>query len=260
MLQVLQPRCELCTHVDPAPKWQCVGRTVDFLAEGRTVPAGGARLYAAVTPHYPDAAGNTWVTRCAGCCLATDVRNFLQEYTLQVPARQALRQAVDIFERRHVYRVPGPPPEVREQRNVGDDGAGPPPPPLEAPEASVDEFGRKWTCTLHTNPDWDVTDPLGRASRAAPRDSTPPTPHPSNVDSPPVVLPADPWSYGSASPGWSYGNAGKAVVAPGTGEAGSGEAPPAPGLFNRVASSGDEAGAAAAGADSAGPGHLDHME
>ena len=88
-MQVLQPRCELCTHVDPAPRWQCVGRTVDFLAEGRTVPAGGARLYAAVTPHYPDAAGNTWVTRCAGCCLATDVRNILQEYTLQVPARQA---------------------------------------------------------------------------------------------------------------------------------------------------------------------------
>ena len=183
-MQVLQPRCELCTHVDPAPRWQCVGRTVDFLAEGRTVPAGGARLYAAVTPHYPDAAGNTWVTRCAGCCLATDVRNILQEYTLQVPARQALRQAVDIFERRHVYRVPGPPPEVREPRNVGDDGAGPPPPPLEAPEASVDEFGRKWTCTLHTNPDWDVTDPLGRASRAAPRDGTPPTPPPSNVDFP----------------------------------------------------------------------------
>ena len=225
-------------------------------------------MYLAVTPHYPDAAGNTWVTRCAGCCLATDVRNILQEYTLQVPARQALRQAVEIFERRHVYRVPGPPPEGRlrerealELRNDGDEGAGPPPPPPTLKETPVDPLGRTWTCTLHTNPDWDVTDPLGRASRAPPRDSTPPPTHPSNADPPPITRPADPWSYGPASvdggPGWSEG---KAAVAPGTGEAVDGAARPAPGLFDRVAPPFVDAGAAAAGADHAGRGLFDRME
>ena len=225
-------------------------------------------MYPAVTPHYPDAAGNTWVTRCAGCCLATDVRNILQEYTLQVPARQALRQAVEIFERRHVYRVPGPPPEGRlrerealELRNDGDEGGGPPPPPPTLKETPVDPLGRTWTCTLHTNPDWDVTDPLGRAIRAPPRDSTPPPTHPSNADHPPITRPADPWSYGPASvdggPGWSEG---KAAVAPGTGEAVDGAARPAPGLFDRVAPPFVDAGAAAAGADHAGRGLFDRME